>query len=222
MVLLNRAFYYNPHYLEKHTRILSIKEGKNIINSYFGSEILGGYIYFLTNEAMPGLYKIGSTTKSVEERMAELYNSSAVPVKFKCELKIYVPECKEGEFLIHEALKEYRVNQNREFFRVDMDVIMEHLGVLYNRINSEIVLYRDVLNLSGNAYYKTNYESFLDRNYETIKEHDNNFLWFCDIYKRNNKYYHAEAYNVICTQEEYDEWLKKKLAEEKNKDNNEV
>lgn len=44
-----------------------------------------GIVYVLTNSAMPGLVKIGMTTReSIDTRMKELY-STGVPVPFDCE-----------------------------------------------------------------------------------------------------------------------------------------
>ena len=41
-------------------------------------------VYILTNEAMPGLIKIGYTDKSIEERMKELSRHTGVPLPFSC------------------------------------------------------------------------------------------------------------------------------------------
>jgi hypothetical protein len=40
-------------------------------------------VYFLTNEAMEGMVKIGRTTTSVEQRIRELDNTS-MPLPFQC------------------------------------------------------------------------------------------------------------------------------------------
>ena len=45
----------------------------------------GGIIYVLTNPEMPGLVKIGKTSrKEVQQRLIELYLTD-VPVPFECE-----------------------------------------------------------------------------------------------------------------------------------------
>ena len=41
-------------------------------------------VYILTNEAMPGLIKIGYTDKTIEKRMKELSRHSGVPLPFTC------------------------------------------------------------------------------------------------------------------------------------------
>ncbi len=40
-------------------------------------------IYVLTNEAMPGLVKIGLTAESLESRLAQLSSATGVPLPFE-------------------------------------------------------------------------------------------------------------------------------------------
>ena len=79
-----------------------------------------GIVYVLTNSAMPGLVKIGMTTReSIDTRMKELY-STGVPVPFDCE---YACEVKASDYAkiekaLHTAFKPNRINDNREFFQI--------------------------------------------------------------------------------------------------------
>ena len=41
-----------------------------------------GWVYILTNKAMPGLVKIGLTTRDLEEWAAELLGATGVPLPF--------------------------------------------------------------------------------------------------------------------------------------------
>lgn len=80
-----------------------------------------GIVYVLTNSAMPGLVKIGMTTRgNIDDRMKELY-STGVPVPFDsvyaCEIK--VSNCAKIEKALHKAFEPNRINANREFFRID-------------------------------------------------------------------------------------------------------
>ena len=77
-------------------------------------------VYILTNEAMPGIIKIGWTDKSVEERMKEL-DRTATPLPFTCYYAKRVDEPKFVESRLHQAFDEFRIRDNREFFRMSPD-----------------------------------------------------------------------------------------------------
>ena len=77
-----------------------------------------GIIYVLTNEAMPGLVKIGKTTQAdVKLRMNQLY-STGVPVSFRCEYAVEVDDYTKVENALAIAFDEYRPNPKREFYRI--------------------------------------------------------------------------------------------------------
>ena len=78
-------------------------------------------VYILTNQSMPGLIKIGITERKVEERMRDLYSSSAVPLPFECYFALKVKDAKLVEKKIHHGFDDYRINENREFFEIDPD-----------------------------------------------------------------------------------------------------
>lgn len=80
-----------------------------------------GIVYVLTNSAMPGLVKIGMTTReNIDERMRELFNTG-VPVPFKCEYacKVAIKDCSDVEKALHIAFHPYRINPTREFFEIN-------------------------------------------------------------------------------------------------------
>ena len=77
-------------------------------------------VYILTNEAMPGIIKIGWTDKSVEERMKEL-DKTATPLPFTCYFAKRVDEPTFVEAKLHQAFDEFRIRDNREFFRMSPD-----------------------------------------------------------------------------------------------------
>ena len=78
-----------------------------------------GRIYVLSNESMPGLVKIGWTSRSVEERVRELA-TTGVPMGFKIEYEAYVGEPAKVEQNIHQVLtnRGVRTNSRREFFEI--------------------------------------------------------------------------------------------------------
>ncbi|MCY4421423.1 MAG: GIY-YIG nuclease family protein [Gammaproteobacteria bacterium] len=80
-----------------------------------------GIVYVLTNPAMPGLVKIGKTSRnSVSGRLGELY-STGVPVPFECEFAGRVENVSRVEKAFHMAFGPYRINPGREFFEIDPD-----------------------------------------------------------------------------------------------------
>lgn len=79
-----------------------------------------GIVYVLTNEAMPGLIKIGRTSgDGVGRRVAELSRSTGVPLPFKVEVARSVHDAVLVEKALHIAFGPDRVNPVREFFSVD-------------------------------------------------------------------------------------------------------
>ena len=76
-------------------------------------------VYILTNPGMPGLVKIGKTTRQdVMQRMKELY-SSGVPYPFECVYATEVDDCTIVEKALHTAFHPNRVNPKREFFSIE-------------------------------------------------------------------------------------------------------
>lgn len=78
-----------------------------------------GIVYVLTNPAMPGIVKIGKTTRgSVDARLNELY-STGVPVPFECAFAGRVADESKIEKAFHLAFGPYRLNPKREFFQIE-------------------------------------------------------------------------------------------------------
>jgi hypothetical protein len=80
-------------------------------------------VYVLTNAAMLGLVKIGMTSQSdLELRLKQLY-TTGVPVPFECYYACKVRSAKQVEDVLHFAFSGYRVNPNREFFRMEPEKV---------------------------------------------------------------------------------------------------
>lgn len=80
-----------------------------------------GIVYVLTNPSMPGMVKIGMTERNeIDARLKELY-TTAVPLPFECKFacKVKKSECGKIEKALHTAFAPQRVNENREFFRIE-------------------------------------------------------------------------------------------------------
>lgn len=93
-----------------------------------------GIVYVPTNPAMPGLVKIGMTTRdNLDARMRELYGTG-VPVPFECKYacKVKASDCAKIEKALHTAFAPNRININREFFQIKPEQAMAILE-LFNR-----------------------------------------------------------------------------------------
>lgn len=73
-------------------------------------------IYVLTNEAMPGLVKIGLTTDDVSARVAALSSATGVPLPFECYFAAEVKDSAKLEKILHQLFSENRVNPQARVF----------------------------------------------------------------------------------------------------------
>jgi hypothetical protein len=81
-----------------------------------------GFVYVLTNAAMPGFVKIGLTRKDdISERLRQL-DTTSVALPFECFYSARVPDCGKLEAVLHRVFGEKRIRPNREFFRADPDL----------------------------------------------------------------------------------------------------
>lgn len=85
-----------------------------------------GYIYILSNESMPDIFKVGLTTNSIGQRMREL-STTGVPQKFNVERLFEV----DSRFLpkieseAHKILKNKGLHEGKEFFRCTLSQCVE-------------------------------------------------------------------------------------------------
>jgi len=86
-----------------------------------GLSMAKGYVYILSNPSMPGIVKIGKTTRPVDVRVNELYQTG-VPTPFKIEHQAYSPDCGELEHMMHSDFNDCRLNVGREFFVQDVEI----------------------------------------------------------------------------------------------------
>jgi len=105
------------YYSLKPHRIL--KEGNNKGNAY---------VYIISNPSMPGMVKIGFTTrKDPKQRIQELNKSSSVPTPFNIEYLYQYYGGSDFEKAIHKELAGYRVSTDREFFYMDVVDAIEYV-----------------------------------------------------------------------------------------------
>jgi hypothetical protein len=78
-----------------------------------------GIVYVLTNEAMPGLVKIGMTDDTDPSAGMEPLFSAEVPLPFAVAFACRVENALEVERSLHVAFEPQRIDATREFFRID-------------------------------------------------------------------------------------------------------
>ncbi len=86
-----------------------------------------GFLYVLTNPAMPGLIKVGKTTRVPSERVSELSSATGVPSPFLLVYEQPVSNCHEAEAWVHRQLESVgrRHSRNREFFDAPLHVVVK-------------------------------------------------------------------------------------------------
>jgi hypothetical protein len=84
-------------------------------------------VYILTNPAMPDLIKIGITSNTLNQRIAELSRSSGVPLPFEVYYACEVDDMENVEKNIHDAFDDFRINPRREFFKMNPERVISAL-----------------------------------------------------------------------------------------------
>jgi hypothetical protein len=91
---------------------------------------MSGYLYCFSNDSLKNLYKIGMTTRTVEERLKEANSSTWCPPNFKVELSVKVNDAEKKEKILHQILEEYRSNSRREFFEVSLEKVKLYFDLI--------------------------------------------------------------------------------------------
>jgi hypothetical protein len=93
-----------------------------------------GWIYCMANESMPGIYKVGMTTRDPTARLAEANRSDTwrPPTEYDLKYSVRVRGALETERKLHAMLEENgeRIHPRREFFKVELrtvKVLMDHV-----------------------------------------------------------------------------------------------
>lgn len=90
-------------------------------------ESTAGYLYLLINRSMPGLVKIGRTSRAPVDRISELSSATGVPTPFELVYDVLVPDAAAAERAIHDALSTqgHRTSPNREFFEAPIHEVVK-------------------------------------------------------------------------------------------------
>ncbi|MDQ3234806.1 MAG: RecQ family ATP-dependent DNA helicase, partial [Pseudobdellovibrionaceae bacterium] len=90
----------------------------------------GGFVYVMSTPSMPGIFKIGQTT-NITKRRAQLSSSTATPMPFNCDYKVFTPQHVEFEKALHKELEPFRVNDSKEFFQCPLEIIKHAFQVAH-------------------------------------------------------------------------------------------
>lgn len=85
-----------------------------------------GFVYVLTNESIPGLVKIGRTSRDVDLRATELWQTG-VPTPFQVQCVVRTIDCVELEKWTHGFFHDCRVHKFREFFALDCEIARKQI-----------------------------------------------------------------------------------------------
>ena len=88
-----------------------------------------GSVYVLANSSMPGLVKVGRTTRDPKERAAELSSATGLPTPFIVVYDHHFDDCTAAEQFAHAYLEGagYRLSANREFFSAPTSEVVKAL-----------------------------------------------------------------------------------------------
>ena len=99
-----------------------------------------GFVYILSSDAMPGVYKVGATDYSPRRRALDLSRGTGVPAPYSVVFYGEVDGAFAWEKNVHKVLADRRVNADREFFRgplIDIIRAVEGEGELFSEWASD-------------------------------------------------------------------------------------
>jgi T5orf172 domain len=92
-----------------------------------------GYVYALINGAMPGLVKVGKTTRDPAGRAQELSGATGVATPFMVVFEQMFGDCDAAEAAIHRSLEQSgcRLATNREFFQASPSQVIKFIMAVH-------------------------------------------------------------------------------------------
>lgn len=96
-----------------------------------------GFVYVMSNKSMPGIIKIGMSTKMPEERAKELSSDTSTPTPFIVEYYAIFDDMIKAERMAHQRLKSH--HHGKEFFSTTVEnaiYSIEELGLSFQKLYS--------------------------------------------------------------------------------------
>ncbi len=95
-----------------------------------------GIIYVMRNASHgKNIFKVGMTTRDPETRALELSSTTGSPDRFLVAQEWDVQDCVIAEKRIHKELDAYRINTNREFFKIEYNALIKIIEKCVFEIN---------------------------------------------------------------------------------------
>ena len=96
-----------------------------------------GFVYIMTNDSMPGIIKVGMSTKVPTERAKEL-EDTGLPMSYVVQYYAFFDDMRQAEKKAHNELSKY--HYNKEFFKTDVGIAIyciENTGVPFKKLHSK-------------------------------------------------------------------------------------
>lgn len=87
-----------------------------------------GWVYIVTNPALPELVKVGYTARQDVEKRIKEFNQAGLPYPYSVAYKVWVPEPQKLEKRVHQFLANER--ENKEWFRCSVGLAKEAIDHL--------------------------------------------------------------------------------------------
>jgi hypothetical protein len=131
------------------------------------------FVYGMTNQTFqPDMVKIGWTREHPSIRAINL-QTSGVPTPFNVVFVIKTPEGSKLEKIIHEHLKKYRVNSNREFFKISIDELTE---ILTKELTLELTLLTEIITTINKKSHHGKPYNEIKKLYEILEKEAHDFF----------------------------------------------
>jgi len=124
------------------------------------------YVYVMSNPSFTDLLKIGWTREHPNIRANDL-NTTGIPTPFVVEHVIITQDGSKLEKQIHNHIKTYRVNTNREFFKISKEKLTE---ILTKELNLELIQITEINVPINTKKYYTKKINQIKELYETLEK----------------------------------------------------
>lgn len=102
-----------------------------------------GIIYIIHNEQQGhDVFKVGKSSRPVEERLKELNSDTSLIGQFVHKHSFLVKDIDDAEKKSHDVLVEYRIQDNREFFKIDYDNLKKKV---FKAVEDFMITHSDII-----------------------------------------------------------------------------